>query len=150
MLLREHFIYNQLIGTKEPCERYMLILITKWSTMRLITVTNQETNRIYLAAKIMEEHIREPYTVTQLASKVKLSQIKLKYGFKQVYGVAPYSYLLEIRMRKAKSMLLAEQPIKAIAMTIGYKSESNFCKAFKKVCHESPRSWLKSQLKQTG
>ncbi|MBO9565798.1 MAG: helix-turn-helix transcriptional regulator [Niastella sp.] len=118
--------------------------------MQLIAVTTQEIERLNLAARIIEERMREPLTINQLAAKVKLSEVKLKSGFKQVYGIPPYTYLLEVRMKKAKLMLLAEEPIKAIAMTVGYKNESNFCKAFKKICHESPGAWIKNKLKQTG
>ena len=116
--------------------------------MKLIPISDQEVDRIILAARIIEEHMRDPLSISQLATKVKLSEVKLKSGFKQVYGITPYTYLLEARMKKAKLMLLSEEPIKAIAMTIGYKTESNFCKAFKKICNESPKSWMKKQLKQ--
>lgn len=118
--------------------------------MRIITISSQEIERVNKAALVIEERMRDPLTISRLAARVKLSEIKLKLGFKQVYGIAPYAYLLVVRMKKAKAMLLAEEPIKAIAMTIGYKTESNFCKAFKNMHKETPRSWMKKQLQETG
>lgn len=118
--------------------------------MRVITITDEEAGRIQRAASLLEEGMKSPLPIAQLAARVKLSEVKLKLGFKLVYGVSPYSYLLQVRMKKAKILLLEGEPIKIIVLTIGYKTESNFCKAFRTMFNETPKSWMKNQLKRTA
>jgi AraC-like DNA-binding protein len=118
--------------------------------VKLTTVTELELERVQKAACLLQEHIKHPLTIAQLAAKVKLSVPKLKQVFKQVYGMGPYTYVIHIRMEKAKSLLLQGQPIKAIVSTIGYQSESNFCKAFRKSFNETPMVWMKNELIKTG
>ena len=114
--------------------------------MRPIVIDSSDLERVQRAASIIEQGIRDPLTITRLAAKVKLSEVKLKLAFKQVYGVGPYGYLLEVKMKKAKLLLLEGQSIKVIITTIGYRTESNFCKAFRKAFKESPKAWMKKTV----
>jgi AraC-like DNA-binding protein len=118
--------------------------------MGVITLTDEELERIQRAASLLEESIKSPLPIAQLAAKVKLSEVKLKLGFKLVYHMSPYSYLLQARMKKAKLLLLEGEPIKIIVLTIGYTTESNFCKAFRSMFNETPKHWMKNQLERSA
>lgn len=114
--------------------------------MRPIMINSSDLERVQWAASIIEQSMRAPLTIKRLAAKVKLSEVKLKLAFKQVYGVGPYGYLLEVRMKKAKLLLLEGEAIKVIIMTIGYRTESSFCKAFRKAFKDSPKAWTKKTV----
>lgn len=78
-------------------------------------------------------------TIPQLAKKFGINTDKLKKGFKQVYGVAPYHYLLEIRLERAKVLLQdTELPVGEIAMQLGYEHAENFSAWFKRTTGEKP------------
>ena len=113
--------------------------------MRAANLSAEDIKQIQHAALLLEQHIYSPITVAELAASVDLSEAKLKKAFKYFYGIAPYGYLLNLRMKKAKSLLLEEQSNKSIAAILGYQTESNFCKAFRIAFDESPKSWMKKR-----
>jgi AraC-like DNA-binding protein len=55
----------------------------------------------------------------------------LKNGFKAVYGLPPYEYQKDARLRKAKDLLAhTDKPIKQIAALVNYASFASFVDAF--------------------
>jgi AraC-like DNA-binding protein len=109
--------------------------------MRPGKITVVELLKVQRAALILEKTISNPITIPELAKQVKLPIIKFQYFFKDHYGVTPYTYLLNCRMKKAKLLLLDGKSLKFIATSLGYQTESNFCKAFRIACKESPLAW---------
>lgn len=74
-----------------------------------------------------------------LALRFGTNEFKLKYGFKQLYGVTVYGFQKRERLRKGR--LLIENtslPIKNIAPLCGYKNAGHFGKDFKKEFGVSP------------
>jgi AraC-like DNA-binding protein len=70
----------------------------------------------------------------------------LKRGFRQLFGVAMYDYLIEIRMEEARKLLLhSDLHVSEIAYKIGYSSISNFSTAFKKRYGYSPSAIRKKK-----
>ncbi|NII25821.1 helix-turn-helix transcriptional regulator [Pseudoflavitalea sp. X16] len=100
-----------------------------------------DIERVKQAALMMQESPKLHFTIVQWAAKLRMPEKRLKRAFREVHGKGLYTYLRELRMEKAKQMLLEDIPIKAIIKTIGYKSEGNFSKAFRKTSGESPREW---------
>jgi YesN/AraC family two-component response regulator len=59
--------------------------------------------------------------------------------FKDQTGESPINYLINLRLEKAKNLLVStESPIKSIAQAVGYKDAYYFSKLFKKYCGHSP------------
>jgi len=115
-----------------------------------IEITSTDLERARKAASIMKQCPKSHFTISQLAEKVMLPEKRLKAVFKQLYGLGLYAYLRQVRMEKAKELLLEGKPIKVIIHTIGYENESNFCKAFRSKFNESPREWRKEQWAKTA
>lgn len=97
--------------------------------------------RVREVALLMQHSLKSHRTIAQWAERVKLPEKRLKKAFKEVYGMGLYTYLRDQRMEKAKIMLLDDRPIKAIIAAVGYKSEGNFSKAFRKVTGVLPSEW---------
>lgn len=113
-----------------------------------IEITTIDVERARHAASIMEQCPKSHFPISQLADKVKLPEKRLKAVFKQLYGLGLYAYLRQVRMEKAKELLLEGKSIKVIIHVIGFENESNFCKAFRKAFKESPRTWKRRELKK--
>jgi len=104
-----------------------------------------DIERIYQAKSILEANLENPPSLMELARKVQLNDYKLKRGFKEVFGTTTFGYLQKIRMERGKN-LLAERmlTIAGVAQTVGYKSPSRFCDAFKKHFGITPRNYRMS------
>jgi AraC-like DNA-binding protein len=118
--------------------------------MRVLEITTTDINCARHAALIMEQCPRSHFPISQLAEKVMLPEKRLKAVFKQLYGKGLYAYLRQVRLEKAKELLLEGKPIKVIIHVIGYENESNFCKAFRSAYRDTPRGWTRKEVKKAG
>ncbi|WP_256441273.1 helix-turn-helix transcriptional regulator [Chitinophaga sp. HK235] len=61
------------------------------------------------------------------------NDFKLKKGFKEMFGNTVFGYMNQVRMEKAKLLLLeGKNSIADISFTVGYKNPQHFTAAFKK------------------
>ena len=98
--------------------------------------------RIGVALGLMHERLEERWTLNVLAWAAGMSRSTFSLRFKQLTGSAPLDYLLQLRMRKACRALRASQAnVSSIAFDIGYRSESAFSSAFKRVVGEPPSKY---------
>ena len=89
-------------------------------------------------------NINEHYTIAQLAEMMRVSQTKLKYCFRMVYGCSLYAYLRRQKMYAAAELLrTTDRNILDIAVDCGYDNGSKFAKAFRDVMGRSPRDYRK-------
>ncbi len=104
-----------------------------------------DIERIHQAKSILEANLENPPSLMELAREVQLNDYKLKRGFKEVFGTTTFGYLQKIRMERGKN-LLAERmlTVGGVAQTVGYKSPSRFCDAFKKHFGITPISYRMS------
>jgi AraC-like DNA-binding protein len=78
-----------------------------------------------------------------------MSRSAFSEHFSRTFGRTAMEYVKEVRLRKAAELLAStRQPIKAIAIDVGYQSRSHFTHAFKGV-HGLHPSAYREQRSQT-
>jgi AraC-like DNA-binding protein len=86
------------------------------------------------------------WTVQELAEHTGMSRSTFALKFKETVGVSPIEYLTRWRMLLAGDRLTnSGDPISAIALSLGYESESAFSTAFKRVMGSSPRQYSRGR-----
>ena len=94
------------------------------------------------AITCMHEEPAHPWKIQELAERTGMSRSSFALKFKQTVGKAPMEYLTRWRMLLAGSRLMnSSESISAIALSLGYESESAFSTAFKRVMGCSPRQY---------
>ncbi|TMU50751.1 helix-turn-helix domain-containing protein [Flagellimonas algicola] len=79
-----------------------------------------------------------------LAHQMGTNEFKLKYGFKQLYGTTVFKFLIQERLRKAKTLIqFSSLSLKTIAHMVGFKSIPHFSRAFKEKYGNTPSSLRK-------
>lgn len=92
----------------------------------------------------IDEHPDEAPSLFQLCRLSGLNTDKLKKGFRNLFGLPPYSYHLQQKMKKAQCLLReTEDSIFTIAVQLGYEHVSSFSNAFKKEMGCSPLGYRK-------
>lgn len=90
--------------------------------------------RVQRARSEIEQRYYAPLSCEHLAGLAGMSRFHFIRRFKQVHAVAPYRYLMQVRVRHARLLLgTTHQPLDAIAAAVGFDSPSSLCKAFKRV-----------------
>jgi AraC-like DNA-binding protein len=104
-----------------------------------------EMGKIKQAKDIILEQMNQPPSLPELAKMVGLNIKKLKSGFKEVYGLPVFGYLLNYKMELARDLLLEQQfNVSEIAMQLGYSTSSHFIAAFKRKYGITPKQFSKA------
>lgn len=102
--------------------------------------------QIGLALSAMHENLAHSWTLQELASHVGMSRSMFALRFKEAVGDTPIDYLTRWRMLKGADKLVnSSDSIAAITFSLGYKSESAFSTAFKRVMGCSPRQYSRQR-----
>ena len=100
-----------------------------------------EIEKIYQAKEILINNMSEPPTLLNLAEQVGIYHMKLKQGFRELFGTTPFGYLHNHRMEMAQNLLLeTELNVMTVASAVGYSNPSHFAAAFKKKFGISPNA----------
>lgn len=96
-----------------------------------------EKARIY-----MKEHVGENISVEQLAADLNISYSWFRKAFREYTGYAPAKYFQELRIQRAKQMLVGTPlSAKEIAVELGYGSAEYFYCMFKKSTGLTPHEY---------
>ncbi len=108
-----------------------------------------EIECIEKAKKIIDSDISRHFSIFAIAASVSMGATKLKSGFKQMYGVAPFTYLREQRMQRATTLLTGtNKTIKEISKITGFKYRSNFITSFSSFYGMPPGRYRKKHLEE--
>lgn len=96
--------------------------------------------RLTEAVSLMEANIEEPMTLSELAHHIGLSRRQLERLFKKYLGCVPTRYYLELRLERARQLLLqTSMPVVDIALACGFISAPHFSKCYRDVYGLPPR-----------
>jgi transcriptional regulator GlxA family with amidase domain len=83
-------------------------------------------------ASLMEANIEEPLSLDELADAVQISRRQIERLFKRHLGSVPTKYYLEIRLRRARELLLlTDMSIMDVAVACGFQSPPHFSKCYR-------------------
>jgi AraC-like DNA-binding protein len=90
----------------------------------------------------IESSLEQELSLYDLASMIGLSVFHFARAFKSVYGVAPYRYILQRRILRAKTLLrTTDDTVTAIAFDVGFSSKSRFTQHFAKLTGSTPTEY---------
>jgi AraC family transcriptional regulator len=96
----------------------------------------------------IESNLDGQLTLTELARIADLSLHHFARMFKRTIGVAPYRYVLERRVERAKGMLrTARASLVDISLAVGFDSQSHFTSAFSRMVGATPTEFQGSSRK---
>jgi AraC-like DNA-binding protein len=99
----------------------------------------------------LEERYAENVTLDDLARFVNLSPYHLLRLFRQQTGLPPHTYLTQVRVRRARSLLRAGVPIAETALQVGFTDQSHLSRHFKRTVGVPPGQYARaSKIVQDG
>lgn len=104
--------------------------------------TGTNTRVIYSVLHYIAEHYTQELRLTELAQSVYLSTHYLCRLFKQVIGTSPMEYVANLRMTKAKELLIQGCSVEETCERVGYGNLSHFSRQFKQKIGISPRQYI--------
>jgi transcriptional regulator GlxA family with amidase domain len=99
------------------------------------------------AVTLMETNIEEPLSTDEIAQLSGLSRRQLERLFKQYLGSLPSRYYLELRLQRARQLLLdTNYSIVQVGLMCGFSSGSHFSTAFGALFGNTPRQERQRKL----
>ena len=101
--------------------------------------------RLRRALEFMHDNYARELALEEIAAAAYLSEYHFARLFKQITGATPHVYLANLRIEKARRLLVeTAHPIIEVAAMVGYQSQSHFTKIFKSVTGLTPRAYRES------
>jgi len=92
-----------------------------------------DSTRILDAMSFIREHYADKLTVEGLAKRSAMSPSHFAHRFSAVARVTPMRYLREVRLERARSLLLGDGArMGEIAETVGFESSAHFAREFRR------------------
>ena len=92
------------------------------------------------AITLMEEHQEQVLSRAELATRIGVSARQLERLFRRYLGRTPTRYYLELRLQRARSLLLQTSlSIMEVALACGFVSASHFTKSYREHFGRRPR-----------
>lgn len=96
--------------------------------------------RLLSIIELMEANLAEPLSLVEIAAHIGLSRRQIERLFQQEMGRSPARYYLEIRLDRARHLLLQSSlPVVEVAVACGFVSASHFSKCYRELHNRSPQ-----------
>ena len=118
-------------------------LIQLYGRARLSHAELPEAKRkVELVKDLLAAFPERDFSLTDLANYVSLSPWHFLREFKKYTGLPPHSWLIQIRLRKARQLLKQGMSIALTAQNSGFSDQSHFNRHFKKAMGVTPSQYL--------
>ena len=98
--------------------------------------------RIKRAVDFIDKNLANPMQHAEVARAAGLSPMHFAAGFRSATGSSPQAYVRDRRIARAKAKLLSEElSIGAIAMDVGFRSQTHFITVFRRQTGYPPARW---------
>jgi AraC family transcriptional regulator len=90
----------------------------------------------------LHDNFSRDFSLESIAAAANLSKFYLERVFKKATGLSPHSYMLMLRVERAKQLLSSSpNPIVEIAMELGFSDQSHFTNVFKRMTGFTPNAY---------
>jgi AraC-like DNA-binding protein len=126
--LKKLFLESRII------ELFMLQLEQAYNNSNcFVQLSKYDIDKLYSVKEMLDKNILSTISFREISYMNGLNEFKLKKGFKKLFGKSVFSYLNDLRMDYAKSLIVDEKKkIFEVAEILGYSESHHFSYAFKK------------------
>ena len=97
-------------------------------------------HRLQRAIAYIQDHLAENISLAEMAQEVGMSQHHFCRLFKQSTGIAPYQYVIQQRLERAKQLLLQNKlSIAEVAQEVGFSEQSQLSRHLKRATGLTPK-----------
>jgi transcriptional regulator GlxA family with amidase domain len=114
----------------------------QYARLLALAAAESASNPVSAVLEYMRTHLSEPLTVADLADLVSLSPSAFAHLFRDVTGRSPYQFLKEMRLDRARELLVdGNLTVARISKEVGYGSVSHFISEFRSRFGVTPRAY---------
>jgi AraC family transcriptional regulator len=127
---------------------HLLRHYTVWKPALREAVEKHSASTLRHVIEYIHDNLDQHLTLAELSLVAGMSTYHFARTFKQVTGVTPHQYVLNVRVEHAKSLLLqGKLTIAEIASQVGFFDQSHFTRSFKRLVGVTPQTLLRQNSK---
>lgn len=148
-------LHHQLVEAPDPLAREVACHLFSRQLLARLTPArwdDRPPQHLQRAAELMQDDSASPLSLSQLSAVAGLTPSHFVRAFSQHYGMTPHAYLLDRRIRHARSLLRQGQPLAEVALASGFADQAHFQRQFKRRVAATPgqyRTQLARQAERT-
>jgi len=121
---------------------YRVLQREQYARLLALAAAEAASNPVSAVLEYVREHLSEPLTVADMADLVRLSPSAFAHLFRDVTGRAPYQFVKEMRLDRARELLVdGNFTVARISKEVGYASVSHFISEFRGRFGVTPRAY---------
>ena len=148
-------LHHQLVQAPDPLAREVACHLFSRQLLARLTPArwdDRPPQHLQRAAELMQDDSASPLSLLQLSAVAGLTPSHFVRAFSQHYGMTPHAYLLDRRIRHARTLLKQGQPLAEVALASGFADQAHFQRQFKRRVAATPgqyRTQLARQAERT-
>jgi AraC family transcriptional regulator len=134
-------LYGESLGTALASRLVQNYAVSKPSLEIANGLPQSQLQRVidYIKANLTQD-----LSILELATLTRMSESHFSRSFKQSIGIAPYQYLMQQRVEKAKQLLKQREiSISSIALDCGFANQTHLTKVFRQLTGVTPKAYRK-------
>lgn len=118
---------------------YRLLMGEQSEAVRQVATSGSNMQRIAQVIKLIKTDLSKPMQIENLAEQANMSSSSFYRHFKAVTSMSPLQYQKQVRLLKARQLMLAENANAACAAyQVGYESPSQFSREYSRMFGAPP------------
>ena len=148
-------LHHQLVQAPDPLAREVACHLFSRQLLARLTPArwdDRPPQHLQRAAELMQDDSASPLSLLQLSAVAGLTPSHFVRAFSHHYGMTPHAYLLDQRIRHARTLLKQGQPLAEVALASGFADQAHFQRQFKRRVAATPgqyRTQLARQAERT-
>ena len=146
--LRMHTVLEGSASALEKDSRLLSVLsefVVRWASERLSPKRfGNEPRAVGLAREYLEDDPAGSISLEELSRIANLSPYHLCRVFKKEVGIPPHAYQINVRLDRAKDLLLKGWTISEVVRQTGFYDQSHFTHSFKRLVGVTPGYYAKN------
>jgi AraC-like DNA-binding protein len=106
------------------------------------TVTVPSSKAVSLARSYIDENFARPVKLAELATLCGITAWHLVHSFRESTGMPPHVYLTQVRVGRAREMLLDGDALSSVAYRCGFADQSHLTRVFKRIHGITPGAYV--------
>ncbi|MBO0993104.1 AraC family transcriptional regulator [Bacillus sp. SD088] len=113
---------------------HFLLMLKKYGKTNSKLSISQSYRKIKPIVEWLELNYSRNIGLLEISERAKVSSQRLNTLFHDAFGISPYSFLVQLRIREAKRLLITDTTLtlEEITNSVGFNSVSHFVSTFKK------------------
>ncbi|MGF6400382.1 AraC-like DNA-binding protein [Pseudomonas frederiksbergensis] len=96
------------------------------------------------AKELMLRDMSSCVRIGDIAEHCNLSRSHFSRAFKKVTGYSPQGWLMRMKIKKAKTLLITSIPITEVVYECGFADHSHFTRTFSRLEGMTPKAWRRA------